>query len=473
MKVLLVSINRERLPDPVFPLGPAYVAGALEAAGQDVAVLDLCFVDDEALEATIATMIDDYRPDVVGLSLRNVDDAVHPKVTSYLGLYRQVVEICRRSTSVPLVVGGSGFTIMPEAFLEALDVDFGVVGEGERVMVELVEQLEADRSASSKLPAGVLRRGEGASSRPKRLDDWGAFRPARQHFAAATYYEKGGMLNLQTRRGCPYRCIYCSYPRIEGSIVRLRSVRDAVDELEWLVQETGVRHVFIVDSVFTHPKHYALAFCDEIIARRLDVRWSCYAHAGELDGELIERMLRAGCEGVELGTDALVDEVLEVLRKGFTWADVSETSRLCRELGLHFAHFLFLGAPGEGPDDVRLAVDRLAELEADSSLIMTGIRIFPGTALATRARAELGLDHIGLEPVFYVSPRVVGQLESLVDDIIAAHPNWVLPGFQQNFNERIQKILRRTGKRGVLWDFLSPRHSPTDHAFSRSGLVQK
>lgn len=454
MRVLLVSTNRETLPDPVFPLGLAYVAGALEAAGHEVEAVDLCFLPDAEVDAALRAAIEAFAPEAVGLAIRNIDDVSYPKATSYLGLYRRVIAACRASTAAPLIVGGSGFTIMPAEFLEAFDVDYGVVGEGERAMVELLDHV-AGRGAGA-LPAGVTTRASGPAA-PARLERWSSTTPARRLFSAQDYYAKGGMLSLQTRRGCPFGCVYCSYPRIEGNRPRLRPVAEAVDELELLTADTGVKHVFIVDSVFNHPRDYALAFCDEVIRRRLDVRWTCYATPGRMDGALVERMQQAGCEGVEFGTDGLVDEVLEALGKGFTAADVAETSRLCRELGLRFCHFMFLGAPGEDLGRAEAMLDRLARLEADSTMIMAGIRLFPDTPLAERARAELGIDRVGLEPVFYISPAVMGALDGLVERIVANHPSWVLPGFRRNFDERIQRILRRSGKRGVLWDFLSPR----------------
>lgn len=454
MKVLFVSTNREKLPDPVFPLGLSYVASATHDAGHEVATVDLCFA--ENIEETLNKAIEESQPDVIGLSLRNVDDAAYPQITSYIELYQEVVASCRKNSRATLVVGGSAFTIMPEEFLSVLDVDYGIVGEGEKTFVDFLAYLEGGKVGP--LPQAVVDRNHTEAS-PCRLENWSQYKPARQFFSAHDYYDKGGMLNLQTRRGCPFKCVYCSYPRIEGSRMRLRPVGEAVDELEKLAEQTAVEHFFIVDSVFNHPKEYAIAFCDEVIARGLGekLRWSCYANAGRMDAELIERMQKAGCEGVEFGTDGLVDEVLESLGKGFTYAEVEETSRLCRELGLRFCHFLFIGSPDETPDHTKLAVERLAELQADSSLIMTGIRVFPGTKLAERACEELGIEHIGLDPVFYISPKLVGQIEPLVEEIIAAHSSWVLPGFRRNFNERIQQVLRRAGKRGVLWDFLSPR----------------
>jgi radical SAM superfamily enzyme YgiQ (UPF0313 family) len=452
LRVLLVSPNREMLPDPVFPLGVAYVAAALEGAGHHVQVTDLCFVDD--IDAALETAVAESDPDLVGISARNVDDVAYPRTTSYLAAYQSTVAAIRRHTRAPIVVGGSAFTIMPAEFLEALDVDYGVVGEGEAAAVELVSWLEHGRIRTP--PASVAtRRSPDAAAR--RDPDWSVVRPARGHFDSREYYARGGMLNVQTRRGCPFRCIYCSYPHIEGRTVRLRPASEAVDEIQEVVASTGAKHFFVVDSVFNHPRDHALAFCDELIRRDVGIGWSCYANPGHMDGALVERMVRAGCTSVEFGTDSLVDEVLASLDKGFTFADVAEASRLCRESGLRYCHFVFVGSPGEGPDDVALGMDRLASLDADASVIMAGLRILPGTRLADRARSELGISRVGLDPVYYISPALVGRIEAIADQIVRQHPSWVMPGFRRNFDERIQRLVRRAGKKGALWEALPRR----------------
>jgi radical SAM superfamily enzyme YgiQ (UPF0313 family) len=452
MIILLISTTRETLPDPAFPIGLAYVGAALLDAGHDVQTLDLCFLPDSEIETRIAEAIRRLEPEVVGLSLRNIDNVSYPETTCYVELYHRVVRACRGATTATLVVGGAGFTIMPAEFMAALDVDYGVVGEGEHAMVELLDMLSRD--SKGPLPAGVVTPDQTQTS-PRRIEDWGLRRPAQGLFNAAEYYAKGGMLNLQTRRGCPHRCVYCAYPRIEGSRVRLRPVAQAVDEVETLLNETMVRHLFLVDSVFNHPRDYALAFCDELIRRKLAVAWTCYVNPGEMDSELIERMVAAGCEGVEFGTDGLVDEVLESLGKSFTHDKVAETSELCRKLKLRFCHFIFLGSPDEDLDRARLSLERLEALDAYSAVVMAGIRIHPGTALAERARTELGLERPGLEPVFYVSPQLIDHLGTLLEGIAADHPSWVIPGTHTNYDERVQRVMRRRGKRGVIWHFLS------------------
>ena len=136
MRVLLVSANREHLPDPIFPLGLAYIAAAVKNAGHLIDVADLCFgshpLDD------LRKQVSRFKPDVIGLSLRNVDNAAYPRTVDYLALHREVVDVLHQVSDVPVVLGGSGFSILPQAYMQELNGDWGIVGEGERSFIELL-----------------------------------------------------------------------------------------------------------------------------------------------------------------------------------------------------------------------------------------------------------------------------------------------------------------------------------------------
>ncbi len=450
MKVLLISPNREILPDPVFPIGLAYIAAALRGAGHDINVVDLCFIDN--IERSLESAILEFKPELIGISIRNIDDVSFPRSISYLPLYRVVLDICKKYSDVPIVAGGSGFTILPEEFMKNLKIDYGIVGEGEGSLLSLIDYLQN----GGELPDSVITNHK-LCGVPSRDPNWKEIIPLRSVFSTKDYYEKGGMLNIQTRRGCPFNCIYCSYPMIEGKAVRLREISHVVNEISEIVEQTDMKHFFIVDSIFNHPREYALDFCKEIINRKLKISWNCYANPGFMDSELIEAMLKAGCSGVEFGTDSMIDSILDNLKKGFRYEQVKETSRLCKQAGLKFCHFCFIGAPGETVEDVKLNIERLDLLYADSIMIMVGIRIFPNTELFMRAKNELGISKIGLEPVYYISPHIAEKIEYIVREISEEHTNWVFPGYEINYHERLQKLLRKTGIKGSLWEELSKR----------------
>lgn len=448
MKVLLVSPNRELLPDPVFPLGLSYIAAALKKHGHILHILDLCFSED--LECDIRKAIEDFRPEVIGISLRNIDDVAWPKKHSYLNEYREVIETIRKYSTAPVVLGGSGFQIMPEHFMEYLQADYGIAGEGEKAFPELLSKIEAGKSRRKPYPK-ILR-----IFRPRaRLREMDSVVPDRSCFDTEAYYRFGGMLNIQTKRGCPFQCIYCTYPGLEGRKVRMRSAASVADELLKITAETGACHFFFSDSIFNYPVSHAEAVCREIIARRISVQWSCYGNPAYITDRLAELMAKAGCTGVEFGTDSLVDESLTRMGKNFTFSRIKKASEICRRQGLKFCHFLFAGAPGDDDETVRTNIKRLDEINPDAAVIMAGIRIFPGTRLSEMAREDLGITDIGLAPVFYLSNKIT-DINGISDEV-SKRRRWIMPGYGINMYPRLQKRLRERGIKGSLWEELSKR----------------
>ncbi|MFA6109259.1 MAG: cobalamin-dependent protein, partial [Candidatus Latescibacterota bacterium] len=307
MKVLLISTNRLHGGMPPFPLGVACVAAGLTSAGHQVEIWDAMFEADwsQALTARLAA----FSPEAIGFSIRNVDDQNPRAPVFFLDEIRGMVALCRERSSAVLVGGGAGFSIFPEAILEYLDLDYGVAGEGEQAFPALLEALAEGRS-----PAGVpgaVWRDHGRVTMA--LPDWSvpldALPPVhRQNLDLARYYGATGSadrpnpITVQSKRGCPLRCAYCSTFAVEGCRIRCREPRQVVDELEWL-QGQGYERLHFVDSVFTNPAWHARAICDELLRRRLEVRWSATVSPGQVEPDLLRLMRRAGCVLLLLGNE--------------------------------------------------------------------------------------------------------------------------------------------------------------------------
>jgi radical SAM superfamily enzyme YgiQ (UPF0313 family) len=298
MRILLISANRERMPYPVAPLGLAYIAGALLAEGHDCRAIDLCFSAD--IEQDLIQRVEDVSPDVIGISLRNLDNLTYPPSVSYLPELEETIAIARRLTHAPIVIGGSGFSLAPLPLMQRLDVDFGIVGEGEGSMVELVQRLE--KNASLEGIPGVLIRGNDEFLPPCPLDSFGV--PARKVLDNERYLQEGGMANIQTKRGCPFNCIYCTYPLLEGKRVRVRDVGEVVRELKALQTEQGVDYCYFVDDIFNYPPDYTEALLREMIAQGVKMRWTAFVNPRFLTPEITPLMAKAGCQGVEMGVDS-------------------------------------------------------------------------------------------------------------------------------------------------------------------------
>ena len=448
MRVLLISPNVETLPDPVFPLGLAYIAASLEQHQTGYQILDLCFASD--YDAAIRSAISSFQPDVIGLSFRNVDNVSYPNYVSYLPFYRQVLNTIRKHTRASIVVGGSGFSLMPEEILRYLKADFGIAGEAERSFVTLIDELEGKKDHHQAPKHGILDYQRGVMTN---LDDIPI--PDRSGFDNEAYLKWGGMGNVQTKRGCPFQCIYCSYPIIEGRGLRLRDPGLVCDEIESLLEQK-IDTLFFVDNAFNHPVEHAQLICQEIITRRLPIKWSCYANPKFVHSELIESMLAAGCTGVEFGSDAANEIMLVNLRKGFVVDDLRSASTICRHANMSFCHSLLLGGPGETMETVRQTFDTILEISPTAVICMAGIRVFPRTRLSDIAMREgiIGSEQDFLEPVFYLSPAVAEELLPFIEEFAGNNPSWIFPGLNINIDVALQKKLRRFGIKGPLWEYM-------------------
>ncbi len=470
MRVLLVSANREQIPDPIFPLGLAYIAAAVRNAGHRVEVADLCFGRHPLRDLRQQVAV--FRPDIIGLSLRNVDNAAYPLTVDYLSQHREVIDNLHQVSRAPVVLGGSGFSILPDAYMDVLNGDWGIPGEGEQVFVELLDALQndLDPSAISGLITGPHRVSSHSSQPvvPRRRQLWAQnLRPARDLFDYARYVRRGGMGNMQTKRGCVFKCSYCTYPLLEGNRFRAREAGDVVDELQALQQEYGPHPVFFVDSILNFPRGHIEAICEEILSRNLQVSWSCYATPVKLDRHQAGLMARAGCESIELGSDAVDDLQLKQLGKSFDAETAERANRYCMDAGMKVCQTLIFGAPGETESSVRATCRALRRMNPTAVVAMTGVRLYPGTPLTQSliAQGHVEVKDIGLLPAFYIDPAVTDFLPGFLQQQARAAGNWVLPGLSPPLLPVSQKILRGLGVSGPLWRLL---RKPWIHYIHRS-----
>lgn len=472
MHVLLVSANREHLPDPIFPLGLAYIAAAVSKAGHEIDVADLCFGRHplDELRAQVAR----FEPNVIGLSLRNVDNAAYPLTVDYLALHREVIDVLHAASNAPVVLGGSGFSILPDSYMHELDGDWGIAGEGERSFVALLRALEHGTDPSTIAgvvsPAAKVKTSSSLPIQPQRPQNWGEeLRPLRDPFDYARYIRRGGTGNIQTKRGCVFKCSYCTYPLLEGNHFRARDAADVVDEIEKLQQDYGPHPIFFVDSILNFPRGHVEAICEEILLRKLNLRWSCYATPIKLDRHQAQLMAAAGCEGIELGTDAVDDEQLARLGKSFNAEIAERANRYCMEAGLKVCQTIIFGAPGETRESVSATCRALRNMNPTAVVAMTGVRLYPGTPLTMSLIKEgkINADDVGLLPTFYIEPEVSDFLPGFLQQQAYETGNWVLPGLVDPIQPVSQRVLRGLGIAGPLWRLF---HKPWMQWFYRSNF---
>jgi radical SAM superfamily enzyme YgiQ (UPF0313 family) len=448
MKLLLISANRERDPYPVFPIGLACLAGPLEAAGHVMTVLDLCFEPEPPL--AISSAVAEYQPDAVVISLRNLDNVTWPGSRFYLDGVRDIVALCR--ARMVTIIGGSGFSLMPVEILAAVGADYGVTGEGEEVLPRLLDCLESGGNPA--LLPGVLLSGKACFIPP--LTNGTPGTPNRTLFNVARYHQEGGMANVQTKRGCPFSCIYCTYPLLEGRSMRLRPIVEIIAELRSLRDDFGVSYVYFVDDIFNYPPDFAEELCRAMIAEELSINWSAFINPDFITPNLLQVMLAAGCDAVEFGSDSGSPLMLKNLRKSFKVEDLRMASHLCRDLGIDFAHYILFGGPGETRDTILESFALMDELEPTAVIAMTGIRIYPNTALHRTAIDDGVIQESTslLEPVFYISPKIQEFFADLIISEAMKRRNWIAPGLEVNASSAMLDAIRMFKVKGPLWKMI-------------------
>jgi radical SAM superfamily enzyme YgiQ (UPF0313 family) len=420
MKVLLISANTEKINLLPLPLGLGCVAAATKSAGHETMVLDLMADGDS--DSLIRTAIASFGPDLIGISIRNIDDQARGG-RFLLDEVRCVVQHCRRLSTAPVVLGGAGYSIFPESALTYLEADMGIQGEGEVAFPTLVDRLarKADLAGSP----GLYIKGLGLQGKRGYATDMDSLPISQAHEFLASR-DREVWLPFQTRRGCPMDCSYCSTATIEGRTIRKRSPEAAAAALECCAGE-GFRKIFIVDNTFNIPSGYAKELCGEIIRRGLEIRWRCILYPGKIDEELVALMADSGCEEVSLGFESGSERILRNMNKKFNLREVRRTAEMFARHGIRQLGFLMLGGPGETRESVLESLTFADTLPVDQLKVTSGIRIYPYTALA-RTAIDDGMispaDDL-LLPKFYLVRGIEEWLSETVKGWMADRPHWM------------------------------------------------
>jgi radical SAM superfamily enzyme YgiQ (UPF0313 family) len=407
------------------------VAEAAERAGHGVRVLDLMFVEDplRALEYELSKTY----PDIVGLSVRNIDNNDMQNPVAFFKELKPLVETIRRKTQAAIVLGGAAVAVMPEELLRYTEADWAVLGDGEIVFPKLLASL-SQGELPNQIPGiawledNVFRKNTGYI--PRFSDRYlvpDFYRWVNVH----AYLSRLSTVPIQTKLGCHFKCVYCTYRKIEGQDYRLCDPMTVVDTIRDLTVR-GLRDIEFVDNVFNSPYDHALAICEGLARVRPDVRLqSLELNPLFIDDTLLAAMERAGFVGIGITVESASDIVLNGLQKGFTVEHVHNTALIVRRHTLPCLWIFMLGGPGETKETVQETLRFADQFVRTTDVVFfnIGIRIYPGTELDLRARKEgilaLSPEEM-LEPVFYMSPALDPDwLINIMHNALATHMNYI------------------------------------------------
>ena len=472
---MLTLVNTNRMLPPIGPIGLDYVAGAARRAGIETDVLDLALADEP--QAALREYFAARQPLLVGLSFRNLDDSFWPSGEWFAPPLAELVKTIHGLTAAPVVLGGVGFSILPQRIVEYTGADFGIHGDGEGAIVELYRQLEGKRRFQE--VRGLIWRQDGKLiSNGPAWPEGLSLPAARDAVDNAAYFRLGGQGGVETKRGCPRPCTYCADPLAKGRTVRPRAAAEVADEVEALLAQ-GVDVLHLCDGEFNIPYEHAAAVCEELIRRGLGgrIRWYTYMAVVPFDAALAAAMRKAGCVGIDFTGDSACPEMLACYRHPHRVEDLASARRLCRDNGMAVMFDLLLGGPGETPQTVAGTVEFMKQIGPEAVGAALGVRVYPGTAVADAIAAEGPLEanpairrryegKVDLfRPTFYISAALGDRPAGLVRELIAGDERFFAPveevdqaaepnaSYNYNDNTPLVEAIAK-GARGAYWHIL-------------------
>lgn len=378
MKILLIfpPVGTSLPTKGSFPLGLGYISSVLLGMGCSVDILDINI--NQFTRGQVLEKIKEAKNyDLIGIT---------GMVTVY-GYIKWLTEVIKDSLpGIPLVVGGTVTSAMPELFLQKTRADIVCIGEGEETVKELVAAIHEKRDFE--LVKGIyFKRGERITKNPHRklknnLDNipfpaWHLFqieRYIKHHYIVDC---PSNSMNLIAGRGCPYRCTFCY--RNFGRNVRYRSIDNIIEEIRTLKEKYKVTHFEFQDELFTLNDKRVAEFCNRIIKEKLKITWRCLGRVNLVKYEILKLMKEAGCYWLGYGVESGSQRMLDSMNKEVKVAEAKEAIRLTRKAGINVSATFMVGMPGETRESIRETVEFCKEMEIFNVPFFTVP--YPGTFL--------------------------------------------------------------------------------------------
>jgi len=416
MKVLLIQayLPRKGKNTPIFPLGLAYICKTLKE--HECTLLDPNTVEQPMM--AIQKTVEKTDPDVIGISLRNIDTVQSDNVFSYFNSFVSMLKfIDRIRPDAKIVVGGTGFSMFAQEIMEKLrEIDYGVFLEGEHSFAELLKNMDHPERVK-----GIYFRNNGKIFFTGRNEaiDFDLLAPPRREFPGLNLqaYKQGPYpysIGVQTKRGCVFRCAYCTYPFLQGRDIRLRSPKKVVDEIENLVNLYDVKSVYFADPIFNFPLNHARDICEELRKRKMPIKWRAWLREDFVNRRFMIEARNAGCDLFEFSPDGGSQDALDVLQKDLALQDVKRTYELASEIeGVKVCYNFFYQLPGENLGMVTEFYKLLFAIvtkcwKSVERIELNNIRIYPHTRMYQIALNEGFISDKTdlLTPTFYIPHRI-------------------------------------------------------------------
>ena len=415
-RVLFVNANETARPYRVAPLGLAFVTTATEKSGHSVQFVDL--PQSRGGHRHFTNCLRDWQPHYLAIGIRNLDNSDFHALETYLDGPAELIREARAlAPQAKIIIGGPAGTVEPERVANVTGCDHLVLGEGEESLPQLMARLEAGEP----VPRIVASDDRGT---PFRLANPGLLpAPALHRWVKefAPYLRGDAGYPVQTKRGCPLKCTYCTYGRIEGVRYRFLDPNAIADEIEGALAR-GIGDFEFVDSTFNLPVHHAIEVLRTLSARKLQANYiGTGLNPRQLPDELLASMRSLGFRSVILTAESASDAMLASYEKNYRRDRLFAAADALQRHSIRALWVFLLGGPGETPETVEQTLSFVAEKvpSPNAVYITSGIRIYPGSPIGDELdRGRLSVEDLRRRvehadvPFFYSSQTPPDWLEA-------------------------------------------------------------
>lgn len=419
MKVLLIYPELD-LASPWYmeqplmpPLGLAFLAGILRKHGYDVHIIDNTVEKNSPAELSNVVGRESFC--LIGISCLSANYQSTIAIAKYL----------KHTLRVPIIIGGPHATVLPET-LQFPYIDYICIGEGELTLLELCHTLTTGKCVETVKGLRFNASGEWIDTgRRALMTDLDSLpHPARDLLPIFKYRNSADeistspVLSMNTSRGCPFDCTFCSVQSIWGRRSRTFSAEWILEDIDEVVKTYHAQGLYFYEDNFTLLPKRVDTLCDELIRRDYPLKWACEGRIGSLALPLLKKMKKAGCETIKFGIESGSQRILDVIQKGITLREIRETRALCRKAGIKFACFILLGIPSETDEDRQMTLEFVRELQPE--YLVTNIFIpTPKSQLYEEILQSGCYDHIDENYFIYLKEFEKEGLYKTEQDIIA------------------------------------------------------
>jgi hypothetical protein len=397
MDVLLVNPNRYKSP-PVPPIGLEHVSAYLVQHGHTAVLLDCCFV--ENIPTALDSAVKSFGPDIVGISVRNIDSVLYENNEFFLDGIKDIVHHLKECWELPVIIGGTGVWTNPEGVLKYLNADYAVAGSAEDSLLDCLNSIKSGNQ-------------ENRCFREHRTET--IYCPRNSDITDyKKYSDANGIAGFETHKGCSSSCVYC----IEANTrVRFKQIDDIIREIRCLTDK-GYHHFHLCDSEYNEDLDFAVEFCNALSKSGLNISWTAYMKPANYNKKLFRLMKETGVYLITLTVDSF--------RKCPEYqSDIEKMVFMSQACGIQMSVDFLAGFPYESEEDIIWWFDFFRRIHPEKVNVNTYIRLYKNLQITNIIMRDASLkkfllghteDDTLIKPVFYNQIDTAGLTKLIAED---------------------------------------------------------